>query len=86
MNSDGENTTRAETTDLMTYSDKTVNQTLRCGDRNSRQKLSITTPEKKSNSARLRWRIFTQYISRTHQIDLSQMTTDKETTDRHLKF
>ena len=44
-----------------------------------KQKLPIPALDKKdSRSAQLWWRRFTQYIKMTHEIDLSEMTTDKE--------
>ena len=67
------------TVDRTQVTETTVNQTLRTNDRTTKQKLSIPSLEKKdSQNARLWWRRFVQYVKMTHELDLSEMTTDKE--------
>ena len=57
----------------------TVNQTARSVERTCTQKLTIPILEKHDNaSVRLWWRRFTQYVKMTKEIDLTEMTTNKE--------
>ena len=54
-------------------------QSTRTVDRASRQRIHIPTLEKHDyTSAKLWWRRFTQYIKMTRDLDLNEMTTDKE--------
>ena len=77
ISTDGD-TGRTGTDNRVHTSDTTVNSILRHGDRNTKQKLSIPSLEKRdSTGAKLWWRRFIQYIKMTHRLDLSDMTTDK---------
>ena len=54
-------------------------QSTRTVDRPSRQRIHIPTLEKRDyTSAKLWWRRFTQYIKMTRDLDLKELTTDKE--------
>ena len=60
----------------------TVNTTARSGERTRTQKLTIPILEKyDTTSVKLWWRRFTQYVKMTKEIDLAEMTNNREVLD-----
>ena len=61
------------------HTDTTANQTTKTGDRTTKQSITVPSLEKSdSHNAKLWWRKIIQLMKMSHQLDLSEMTTDKK--------